>query len=87
MEDRRTHAANDDRHVRTKGDIHFGDVGTLALPNSRIRIAIPTAFAELASGFRNKRGFEPDVVTPKGTNAFEVALSVIEQASAAHPTR
>jgi C-terminal processing protease CtpA/Prc len=60
---------------RTAGQIHFGDIGTFAMPNSRIRIILPTAFAELASGFHDRVGFEPDVQTPQGTDAFDVALA------------
>lgn len=60
---------------RTAGYIHFGDVGSLTLPHSGIRLGIPTKFHEYPSGaFFDKVGFEPDVVVSPGSDALDSAL-------------
>lgn len=48
---------------RTKGDIRFGDIGLLALPHSRIRVTLATAFAY----------GEADEVTPADGDALAAA--------------
>jgi hypothetical protein len=68
----------------TAGHVGFGDIGTFALPNSRIRIILPTAFAELAGGFRGRRGFDPDVPVPAGTDALEAARGWLQSSPEKH---
>jgi C-terminal processing protease CtpA/Prc len=65
---------------RTAGQIHFGDVGSMTLPNSSIRIAIPTKYADYGPGkFYERAGFGVDVPTKAGEDAFEVSLAWLMQ--------
>jgi C-terminal processing protease CtpA/Prc len=63
---------------RTGGFIHFGNLGRVTLPHSRVRVNIPTKYDEFPGGkLYDKIGFEPDVVLPPGSDEFAMALEWI----------
>lgn len=58
--------------VNTLGMIHFGDVGALLLPNSKIQVQISTKYNEYYDKrFIEKVGITPDVVVPVGEDAYQ----------------
>lgn len=71
---------------RTAGFVHFGNVGVLVLPSSRIFIGIPTKFNRYATGkFFDKVGFEPDVSVKAGEDALDVAVRALKADLALRP--
>ncbi len=65
---------------RTGGYIHFGDVGSLTLANTGIRLGIPTKYQEYPGGvLYDKVGFEPDVTVSPGDDAWDAALAWLTQ--------
>lgn len=64
---------------RTGGYIHFGEVGTVTLTHSGIRLDLPTKYFEYPDGvFYDKVGFAPDVPVADGSDAYEFARSWLE---------
>lgn len=60
---------------RTGGFIHFGDVGMVVLPHSRVVLHVPTTYNEYADGvIRDKVGLVPDHELAPGTDAVDTAL-------------
>jgi hypothetical protein len=61
---------------RTAGYVHFGDVGVVVLPHSRIRTKIPTKYTEYEGGVNyDKVGMPVDVALPPGTDGLQAALA------------
>jgi hypothetical protein len=59
----------------TAGMIHFGNVGLLVLPHSKILVQIPTMYNEYADKrFIEKTGIKPDIETAPGQDAYDLAL-------------
>jgi hypothetical protein len=58
----------------TQGCTHFGNVGALVLPNSKIEIQMPTQYSEFFDGrFIENIGISPDIrVAPDGDAYIEV---------------
>ena len=56
----------------TAGMIHFGNVGALLLPHSKVQVQIPTkANAYFDQRFIEKRGIQPDCLIPDGQDAYQ----------------
>lgn len=70
-------------HARTVGEntagyFHFGDVGKLVLPKSKIVLMVPTKSNMYASGkIYDKVGFPPDIRVPQGEDAMRYAMDGI----------
>lgn len=63
----------------TAGYFHFGDVGKLLLPKSKIIMALPTKYDMYANGqMYDKVGFPPDIKVPNGKDAMKYAMDAIE---------
>ncbi len=58
----------------TGGYLHFGDVGGLVLPNSRLYLGIPTKYFQITGRYYERRGIEPDVPVPPENDALGTAL-------------
>lgn len=56
----------------TGGFIHFGNVGYVILPNSRIDVQIPTHYNEYYDKrFVERVGIKPDIKVPSGVDAYQ----------------
>jgi hypothetical protein len=72
--------------TRTDGALQSGELGSLTLPNSGIRLSIPTKVRRSANdALYDKVGFASDQVVKSGADAFETALSWLETTLAARP--
>jgi C-terminal processing protease CtpA/Prc len=61
---------------RTGGNVNFGEVGSLILPNSRVEVSIPTKYFQFPEDrLVDKIGFDPDVAVPPKQDAFEAATA------------
>jgi len=61
----------------TGGAIHFGNVGTLMLPNSAIMITLATDYWEFIDGRQLERiGYAPDIPVPPGQDALDIAFKL-----------
>lgn len=59
----------------TAGYIHYGNIGYIILPNSRIEVQIPTHYNAYYDGrFIERKGLTPDVRVPSGSDAFQFTL-------------
>lgn len=59
----------------TVGVVHFGNVGKVYLPNSKVEIFIPTHYNEyLDKRFIEKKGIAPDINVPEGRDAYQFVL-------------
>ncbi len=64
----------------TGGYLHFGNLGTLVLPNSGIVIQIATDFWKYKDGrYLEGIGYEPKIPIKSGTDALEVAKSYLRK--------
>ncbi len=64
--------------VNTIGMIHFGDVGALLLPNSKIHVQISTKVNEyFDKRFIEKVGIKPHVEVPVGTDAYQFVKTML----------
>jgi len=62
----------------TGGYIHYGNVGLILLPHSKIAVSIPTHYSEYFDQRMIERsGIKPDVVVPPGTDALQFILKEI----------
>ncbi|WP_413613385.1 S41 family peptidase [Bdellovibrio sp. HCB-110] len=70
-------------HVKTVGEntsgtFHFSNVGMAVLPNSKIKIRIPTQYSEYYDHrFIERIGFTPNVKVSPGDDAYEVAKKIL----------
>jgi C-terminal processing protease CtpA/Prc len=63
----------------TAGFIHFGNVGIIVLPHSKITVQISTSFQEYADHrFLEKTGIKPDIETAPGQDAYDVAVQAFK---------
>jgi hypothetical protein len=63
----------------TAGALHFGDVGFMLLPKTKILVQIPTSIFEWSLPVEEKKGINPDVwVNPKD-DALETAKKLISK--------
>ncbi|MFG1486024.1 S41 family peptidase [Halobacteriovorax sp. RZ-1] len=63
----------------TAGQVQFGNLGFVVLPESRIQINIPSTF----NSYRDNRfiesiGIKPDVNVPKGQDAYDFAITYMK---------
>jgi hypothetical protein len=64
----------------TMGLVHFGNVGSLTLPNSQISVQMPTTFKTFKDHrFVEKTGYAPKIRVPNGENALTYALEDLKQ--------
>lgn len=64
----------------TGGFVHFGNMGKLVLPNSRIMISIATDFWEYKDHrYVEKIGYCPDIKVENGINALDIAKNELEK--------
>lgn len=57
--------------INSLGMIHFGDIGALILPNSKIHVQVPTKHNEyFDKRFIEKTGIHPDIEVPIGEDAY-----------------
>jgi C-terminal processing protease CtpA/Prc len=62
----------------TAGCVHFGNIGYILLPNSRIEVQIPTQYSEYFDHrFIEKVGISPDIKVPAGQDAYAAAKRII----------
>ena len=60
----------------TAGYIHFGNIGYIVLPNSKIEVQTPTHFNHYRDGrFLEIVGLTPDIHVPKGEDAYSFLLA------------
>ena len=65
----------------TIGTFHFSNTGFAVLPNSRIRVDIPSQFSEFYDKrFIERIGLTPDVKVPAGEDAYEAVKKLINNA-------
>ena len=63
----------------TIGTFHFSNTGFAVLPNSRIRVDIPSQFSEFYDKrFIERIGLTPDVKVPAGEDAYETLKKLIQ---------
>lgn len=56
----------------TAGYIHFGNIGYIILPNSRVKVQIPSHYNEyFDKRFLEGNGISPDIRVPPGVDAYE----------------
>ncbi len=59
----------------TAGFIHFGNIGFIVLPTSKIEVQIPTQYNEFYDGrFIERVGLKPDLYVPDNNDAMDFAL-------------
>lgn len=64
----------------TGGFVHFGNLGLLVLPGSRVFVQIPSDYWRLRGGrYVERVGYAPDVRVAPGKDALEVVLRVFEE--------
>ena len=62
----------------TAGYVHFGNLGTAQLKNSKIMLSVPSTFNEYRDGrFIEGEGITPDIRVKRGQDAFHIALNKI----------
>jgi C-terminal processing protease CtpA/Prc len=74
--------------VHTIGMIHFGNVGALVLPNSKIHVQMATKYDEyFDKRFIERSGIKPNLEVPPGEDAYKFLLKsqVMTTATAQHP--
>jgi len=63
----------------TSGTIHFGDIGFVLLPNSKIAVQIPTTYHERSDGrFIERIGISPKIMVPSGQDALKFTISKLK---------
>lgn len=71
------------KHVKkvgenTNGTFHFSNVGMVVLPNSKIKVNIPTQYSEYYDQrFIERTGFTPDIKVSAGDDAYEVTKKIL----------
>lgn len=64
----------------TGGFLHFGNVGTLVLPNSQIFIQMATDFWKYKSGqYLEGIGYTPKIATAQGNDALDTAIDYLKK--------
>jgi C-terminal processing protease CtpA/Prc len=58
----------------TGGFVHFGNTGSVVLPNSKIVLSMATNYWKRRNGFFEKSGYAPKIRVPYGSDALEYAL-------------
>ncbi len=62
----------------TNGTFHFSNTGLAILPNSKIRVNIPSQYSEyFDQRFIERVGFTPDIKLSSGEDAYEVVKKII----------
>lgn len=62
----------------TSGTFHFSNSGTAVLPNSKIKVAIPTQYSEFYDRrFIERVGLTPDIRVSPGNDAYEETKDII----------
>lgn len=62
----------------TNGTFHFSNAGLVVLPNSKIKVIIPTQYSEYYDRrFIERIGLTPDFAASPGDDAYEVAKKII----------
>ena len=62
----------------TNGTFHFSNTGLAILPNSKIRVNIPSQYSEyFDQRFIERVGFTPDIKVSGGEDAYEAVKKII----------
>lgn len=62
----------------TSGTFHFSNAGMAILPNSKIKVKIPTQYSEYYDRrFIERIGFEPDIKVSPGDDAYVITKKII----------
>ena len=62
----------------TSGTFHFSNAGTAVLPNSKIKIIIPSQYSELYNQhFIERIGLTPDIRVPLGEDAYSFTRKIL----------
>lgn len=62
----------------TSGTFHFSNTGTAVLPNSKIKVLIPSQFSEYYDfRFFERVGISPDIQVPTGEDAYSFVRKII----------
>lgn len=66
----------------TNGTFHFSNTGLIVLPNSKIKVIIPTQYSEYYDRrFIERVGFSPDIKVQSGEDAYLATKKLIEAQS------
>ncbi|MDG0816495.1 S41 family peptidase [Bdellovibrio svalbardensis] len=62
----------------TNGTFHFSNAGMVVLPNSKIKVSIPTQYSEYYDHrFIERIGLKPEIKVSEGDDAYEVTKKVL----------
>jgi Peptidase family S41 len=64
--------------TNTAGMTHFGNIGKIVLPNSKVQVQIPTHFKEYKDKrFIERIGIRPDISVPSGNDAYDFLIKFV----------